>query len=97
MSQSTLEQVQQLVDQLSSAEQLQLLVYRLRVWSEMSSQDLGEMPSAENPDDAWRELFSLGDRLAATDAPDGDPDFRGADDAAVSWLHGRRQRLGEWI
>jgi hypothetical protein len=71
MSESTLAQAQQLVDQLTPHDQVRLLAYlttRLaQVITAFQSAPGGTSPETS---DVWETFFQLGDILAATDTPD---------------------------
>ena len=70
MAESTLHQVQRLVEQLSPAEQahvLASLALRLAQVATSTSSPAAVPPS--EPAAAWEEFFRLGDALAASDTP----------------------------
>lgn len=73
MAESTLHQVQRLVEQLSPYEQAHLLAsLALRVAQVVTSTS---SPAAVTPSaaaEAWEEFFRLGDALAASDTPGAD-------------------------
>ena len=73
MAESTLRQVQRLVEQLSPHEQAHVLAFlALRMAQRVSS---ASDPASVTPPEtakAWEELFRLGDALAASDAPEVD-------------------------
>lgn len=69
MARSTLSQVQGLVEQLSPAEQASLLsTLALRIGSMITSASSPvSVPPAKKVEEAWEDLFRLGDRLAGSD------------------------------
>ena len=70
MTQSTLDELQRLVDQLSQKEQASLLVYlalRMRQAVTLTSHPTSVAPPEGA--EAWEEFFRLGDALAAIDKP----------------------------
>lgn len=70
MSNAILEQVQQMVDQLSPLDQVRLLEYLTpRI---MRAVESAHPPTSEDPPlaDAWREFFRIGDAIAALDTPE---------------------------
>ena len=71
MADNTLDQVQQLVDQLTPVDQVRLLAY---VASRVAQVFPTSLTSADKPEavDAWARLFELGEELAATDTPERD-------------------------
>ena len=73
MAESTLHQVQRLVEQLSPYEQAHVLaslaLRRAQVVTSPSSPAAGTPPE---PPAAWEECFRLGDALAASDTPAAD-------------------------
>jgi hypothetical protein len=71
MAESTLHQVQRLVEQLSPYEQAHLLAsLALRLAQVVTSPPAAVTPS--EPAAAWEEFFRLGDALAASDTPGAD-------------------------
>ncbi|MGE3541332.1 MAG: hypothetical protein AB7N91_28350 [Candidatus Tectimicrobiota bacterium] len=71
MAESTFDQVQRLVEQLSPTEQAHLLAsLALRLAQVVTPPPLA-VTSAE-PAEAWEEFFRLGDALAASDTPGAD-------------------------
>jgi len=70
MAESTLEQVQRLVDQLSPHDQARLLAYlALRIAHVVTSTPPTASVTAQGTPEAWEEFFRLGDALAASDTP----------------------------
>ena len=71
MAANTLDQAQQLVDQLTPVDQVRLLAYVANRVAQVfpSSLTVGDKPKTV---DAWEKLFELGENLAATDTPEGD-------------------------
>ena len=68
MAESTLHQVQRLVEQLSPYEQAHLLAsLALRMAQVVTSSPPAVTPP--EPAEAWEEFFRLGDALAASDTP----------------------------
>ena len=72
MAESTLHQVQRLVEQLSPHEQAHVLAFlALRMAQRVAS--ISSPASVNRPETgAWEELFRLGDALAASDTPAAD-------------------------
>lgn len=71
MADNTLDQIQQLVNQLTLVDQVRLLAYvASRVAQVLPPSPIGGH-KAEGVD-AWERLFELGEELAATDTPEGD-------------------------
>ena len=67
MAAATLDQVQQLVDQLSPLEQVKLLEYlSSRIARAVAQQQITAVARSQY-EDAWAELFRLGDAIAASD------------------------------
>ena len=70
MAESTLHQVQRLVEQLSPYEQAHLLAsLALRIAQGVTSTSSPAAVTAPGPAEAWEEFFRLGDALAASDTP----------------------------
>ena len=71
MADHTLDQVQQLVDQLTPVDQVRLLAY---VASRVAQVLPTSLSAADEPEavDAWERLFKLGEELATTDTPERD-------------------------
>ena len=70
MAESTLDQVQRLVDQLSSHDQAHLLAYlALRVTEIVTSAPPTAPVTAHGIAAAWEDFFRLGEALAAGDTP----------------------------
>ena len=68
MAESTLNQVQRLVDQLSPHEQAHLLAFlALRMAQAVTSPPASS--TSPEPVEAWQEFFRLGAALAASDTP----------------------------
>ena len=68
MAESTLTQVQRLVERLSPAEQASLLsTLALRIGGMMTSTFSPGSAIAAEPAEAWEELFRLGETLAGSD------------------------------
>ena len=71
MAESTLHQVQRLVEQLSPYEQAHLLAsLALRMAQVMTSTSSPAAVTLPEPAEAWEEFFRLGDALAASDTPE---------------------------
>jgi hypothetical protein len=67
---ATLEQVQQLVDQLTLLEQVRLLEYLTpRLVHAIANTRAPQSAAKSARTDAWQEFFSIGDALNATDKP----------------------------
>ena len=70
MAESTLHQVQRLVEQLSPYEQAHLLAsLALRMAQVVTSTSSSAAVTPSEPAEAWEEFFRLGDALAASDTP----------------------------
>ena len=70
MAESTLDQVQRLVEQLSPYEQAHLLAsLALRMAQVVTSTSSPATATLPEPAEAWEEFFRLGDALAASDTP----------------------------
>ena len=70
MAESTLDQVQRLVEQLSPHEQAHLLAFlALRMAQVVTATSPPASITSPEPAEAWEEFFRLGDTLAASDAP----------------------------
>jgi hypothetical protein len=70
---ATLEQVQQLVDQLTPLEQVRLLEYLTpRLVRAIANARTPQSAAEPVHTDAWQEFFRIGDALAATDKQDTD-------------------------
>ena len=70
MAESTLHQVQRLVEQLSPYEQAHLLAsLALRMAQVVTSTSSPVAVTLPEPAEAWEEFFRLGDTLAASDTP----------------------------
>jgi len=71
MPESTLNQAQRLVDQLTPYDQVRLLAY---LASRLARVVCAQPPAPSAPDaaDAWETFFQLGEGLAATDTPEGE-------------------------
>ena len=67
MAAATLDQVQQLVDQLSPLEQVKLLEYLAPRIVRAVAQQPAMSDSPAHYEGAWAELFRLGDAIAASD------------------------------
>jgi hypothetical protein len=69
MPESTLDQAQRLVDQLTPYDQVQLLAY---LASRLAQVVPAQPPAPRGPEaaDAWEAFFQLGEELAATDTPE---------------------------
>ena len=73
MADSTLEQVQRLVDELTPLDQVRLLEYLTPRIARIVAASYTAVPaSTPVKADAWAKFFRLGDALAASDAPEGD-------------------------
>jgi hypothetical protein len=73
MGESTLDQVQRLVDQLTPLEQARLLEYLApRIAQVMASERSASSPSQHSNAEAWSEFFRVGDELASDDSGDGE-------------------------
>ena len=73
MAESTLHQVQRLIEQLSPYEQAHLLAsLALRVAQVVTSTASPAAVTPSEPAEAWEEFFRLGDALAASDTPGAD-------------------------
>ena len=73
MAESTLHQVQRLVEQLSLYEQAHLLAsLALRLAQVVTSPSPPAAVTPSEPAAAWEEFFRLGDALAASDTPGAD-------------------------
>jgi hypothetical protein len=69
MTESTLDQAQRLVDQLTPRDQVRLLAYLAsRLAQVVPTQSPATSPPATA--DAWETFFQLGEELAATDTPE---------------------------
>ena len=67
----TLEQIQEMIDQLAPADQMKLLHYLApRIARSVELSALQGVGAAGGGADAWAELFKIGDRVAALDRPD---------------------------
>jgi hypothetical protein len=71
MADSILDQVQQLVDQLTPIDQVRLLAYVANRVAQMIPTALTAAGKSKAVD-AWERLFELGEELAATDTPECD-------------------------
>jgi hypothetical protein len=70
MAESTLHQVQRLVEQLSPYEQAHLLAsLALRMAQVVTSTSSSVAATSPGTAEAWEEFFRLGDALAASDTP----------------------------
>ena len=70
MAESTLYQVQRLVEQLSPSEQAHLLAsLALRMAQVVTSTSSPAAVTPPEPAEAWEEFFRLGDALATSDTP----------------------------
>jgi len=70
MAESTLNQIQRLVEQLSPHEQAQLLAsLALRMAQAVTAASHPASSTSPEPREAWKEFFRLGEALAATDTP----------------------------
>jgi uncharacterized membrane protein len=70
MAESTLNQVQRLVEQLSPHEQAHLLAFlALRMAQVVTVTSPPASIASPDPAEAWKEFFRLGDALAASDTP----------------------------
>jgi hypothetical protein len=69
MLESTLNQAQRLVDQLTPSEQVRLLTYLASRLAQVVPTQL-PAPSAPKAATAWETFFQLGEELAATDTPE---------------------------
>ncbi len=67
MAAATLDQVQHLVDQLSPLEQVKLLEYLAPRIVRAVAQQPATLVAASQYQDAWAELFQLGEDIAASD------------------------------
>jgi hypothetical protein len=67
---ATLDQVQQLVDQLSPLEQVKLLEYLTPRIARAVAQQPGTPVVHKEYQGAWAELFRIGDMIAASDTDD---------------------------
>ena len=73
MADSTLEQVQRLVDELTPLDQVRLLEYLTpRIARIVAASYTGVPASTRVNADAWAEFFRVGDALAASDTLEGD-------------------------
>ena len=73
MAESTLHQVQRLVEQLSPYEQAHLLAsLALRMAQVVTSPSSPAAVTPPETTEAWEEFFRLGDALAASDTPEAD-------------------------
>ncbi len=73
MAESTLQQIQRLVEQLSPCEQAQVLAsLALRMAQRVASTSSPASVTPPETAEAWEELFLLGDALAASDTPAAD-------------------------
>ena len=73
MADTTLDQVQQLVDQLTPLEQVRLLEYLApRIARAVAASHAPTPAPTDASMDAWAEFFRLGDALAASDPGEGD-------------------------
>lgn len=73
LAESTLTQVQRLVERLSPAEQARLLsMLALRISGMMTSTSSSIPGSPAAPEQAWEEFFRLGDKLADSDIQESD-------------------------
>ena len=73
MAESTLNQVQRLVEQLSPHEQAHLLAFlALRLGQVVTAAAPPVSPTLPETAAAWEEFFRLGDALAASDTPEAD-------------------------
>ena len=71
MTESTLAQAQQLVDQLTPHDQVRLLAYlTTRLAQVVSVLPPPTEGTLSEPVDVWETFFELGDMLAATDTPE---------------------------
>jgi hypothetical protein len=70
MATATLDQVQQLVDQLSPLEQVKLLEYLTPRIARAVVQQSGTSVAHTQYQDAWAELFRIGEMIAASDPSD---------------------------
>jgi len=71
MASATLNHVQQLVDQLSPMEQAKLLEYLTpRIARALTQQQAATSATGVQHQDAWAELFRVGDIIAASDTTD---------------------------
>ena len=71
MANSTLDQVQRLVEQLSLLDQARLLAYLApRIASVVASMPHVVPVSSQGPTEAWKEFCRLGEALAASDTPE---------------------------
>ena len=70
MTTTTLEQTQQLVDQLTPLEQVRLLEYLTpRIARAMATVQAPQATTNPAYTDAWQEFFRIGDALTVTDNP----------------------------
>jgi hypothetical protein len=70
MAESTLDQVQRLVEQLSPHEQAHLLAFlALRMAQVVTAASPTASPTPLETAEAWEEFFRLGDALVASDTP----------------------------
>ena len=70
MTESTLDELRRLVDQLSPEEQATLLVYlALRMDQAVTLTSHRVSATQQDGAEAWEEFFRLGDALSASDAP----------------------------
>lgn len=68
---TTLDQIQQLVDQLTPLEQVRLLEYLTpRIAQAVATTQCSPSAPQSSLPEAWKEFFRVGDALAATDTPD---------------------------
>ncbi len=71
MGNTTLDQVQRLVDHLTPLDQVRLLAYLTpRIARIVASMYSATSTSAPSNTAAWREFFRIGDALAASDRPE---------------------------
>jgi hypothetical protein len=71
MENTTLDQVQRLVDHLSPLDQVRLLAYLTpRIAQNVTSMYLSSSTPTSNHTVAWKEFFHIGDMLAASDKPE---------------------------
>ncbi len=70
MAIATLDQVQQLVDQLSPLEQVKLLEYLAPRIAQAVVQQSGTPAAHAEHQSAWTELFRIGDTIAASEPED---------------------------
>lgn len=70
MAMATLDQVQQLVDQLSPLEQVKLLEYLAPLIVQAVVQQSGTPAAHAQHQSAWADLFRIGDTIAASELED---------------------------